>query len=126
MRITKHDIIGASVLSGNRNFEARIHQSVKANFLMSPPLVVAFAIAGRIDIDLTREPLAVIDGREVSFCATCGRRRRRSMHSSGARSIPPNTKRSMPDLPAKTRCGTRFPPRWDQLYRMGSGVHVHP
>jgi len=63
--LTSHDIIGASVLSGNRNFEARIHQSVKANFLMSPPLVVAFAIAGRIDIDLTREPLAVIDGREV-------------------------------------------------------------
>ena len=53
------------MLSGNRNFEARIHQSVKANFLMSPPLVVAFAIAGRIDIDLTREPLAVVDGREV-------------------------------------------------------------
>ena len=63
--LTKHDIIGASVLSGNRNFEARIHQSVKANFLMSPPLVVAFAIAGRIDIDLTREPLAVVDGGEV-------------------------------------------------------------
>ena len=63
--LTSHDIIGASVLSGNRNFEARIHQSVKANFLMSPPLVVAFAIAGRIDIDLTHEPLAVVDGREV-------------------------------------------------------------
>jgi aconitate hydratase len=63
--LTSHDIIGASVLSGNRNFEARIHQSVKANFLMSPPLVVAFAIAGRIDIDLTREPLAVAAGRDV-------------------------------------------------------------
>ncbi len=63
--LMSHDIIGASVLSGNRNFEARIHQSVKANFLMSPPLVVAFAIAGRIDIDLTSEPLGVIDGREI-------------------------------------------------------------
>jgi len=63
--IIKNDLIGASVLSGNRNFEARIHQSVKANFLMSPPLVVAFAIAGRIDVDLTREPLARVDGREV-------------------------------------------------------------
>lgn len=60
-----NDIIAASVLSGNRNFEARIHQSVKANFLMSPPLVVAFAIAGRVDIDLTREPLAVVGEREV-------------------------------------------------------------
>ena len=63
--IAKNDLITASVLSGNRNFEARIHQSVKANFLMSPPLVVAFAIAGRIDIDLTREPLGSVDGREI-------------------------------------------------------------
>jgi aconitate hydratase len=52
-----NDLITASVLSGNRNFEARIHQNIKANFLMSPPLVVAFAIAGRADVDLTREPL---------------------------------------------------------------------
>ena len=55
--ITKHDLVAASVLSGNRNFEARVHQSIKANFLMSPPLVVAFALAGRVDIDLTKEPL---------------------------------------------------------------------
>jgi aconitate hydratase len=55
--ITTHDLIGVSVLSGNRNFEARVHQSIKANFLMSPPLVVAFAIAGRIDIDMANEPL---------------------------------------------------------------------
>ena len=55
--ITRHDLIGVSVLSGNRNFEARVHQSIKANFLMSPPLVVAFALAGRIDLDLLNEPL---------------------------------------------------------------------
>ena len=63
--VVKNDIIAAAVLSGNRNFEARIHQSVKANFLMSPPLVVAFAIAGRVDIDLTSEPLASVSGRDV-------------------------------------------------------------
>ena len=55
--IVKHDLVTASVLSGNRNFEARVHQNVKANFLMSPPLVVAFAIAGRVDLDLSCEPL---------------------------------------------------------------------
>ena len=55
--INKYDLIAVSVLSGNRNFEARVHQSIKANFLMSPPLVVAFALAGRVDIDLTSEPL---------------------------------------------------------------------
>ena len=56
--IVKNDIVAASVLSGNRNFEARVHQNVKANFLMSQPLVVAFALAGRVDIDLSTEPIA--------------------------------------------------------------------
>jgi aconitate hydratase len=55
--VTSKDLVGASVLSGNRNFEARVHQNVKANFLMSPPLVVAFALAGRVNINLTKEPL---------------------------------------------------------------------
>jgi aconitate hydratase len=55
--ITDNDLVVASVLSGNRNFEARVHQNVKANFLMSPPLVVAFALAGRVDIDMTTDPL---------------------------------------------------------------------
>jgi len=55
--VVKNDLITASVLSGNRNFEARVHQNVKSNFLMSPPLVVAFALAGRIDLDLSCEPI---------------------------------------------------------------------
>ncbi len=64
--IIKNDLILASVLSGNRNFEARIHQSIKANFLMSPPLVVAFALAGRMDIDLAQESLGKDrEGKEV-------------------------------------------------------------
>ncbi|HSF47528.1 MAG TPA: aconitate hydratase AcnA, partial [Burkholderiales bacterium] len=56
--ITENDLVCAAVLSGNRNFEARIHANIKANFLMSPPLVVAFAIAGRVNIDMSKEPLA--------------------------------------------------------------------
>jgi aconitate hydratase len=64
--IGKNDLVVASVLSGNRNFEARVHQAVKANFLMSPPLVVAYALAGRIDIDFDKEPLGKgRDGRDV-------------------------------------------------------------
>ncbi len=55
--ISAHDVIAAAVLSGNRNFEARVHASIKANFLASPPLVVAYAIAGRVNIDLDSEPL---------------------------------------------------------------------
>jgi aconitate hydratase len=64
--VVKNDLIGCAVLSGNRNFEARIHNSIKANFLMSPPLVVAFAIAGTVNIDVTREPLGRgADGKPV-------------------------------------------------------------
>jgi aconitate hydratase len=55
--IIEHDLVAASVLSGNRNFEARVHQNIKANFLMSPPLVVAYALAGTVNKNLTEEPL---------------------------------------------------------------------
>jgi aconitate hydratase len=55
--VADNDLVVCSVLSGNRNFEARIHGEVKANYLASPPLVVAYALAGRMDIDLTREPI---------------------------------------------------------------------
>lgn len=64
--VVKHDLIAASVLSGNRNFEARVHQSIKANFLMSPPLVVAFALAGTVNIDLSSDPIGKgKDGADV-------------------------------------------------------------
>jgi len=55
--VEENDLIVASVLSGNRNFEARVHPQVKMNYLMSPMLVVAFALAGRVDVDLNNEPL---------------------------------------------------------------------
>ena len=56
---SEHDLLLASVLSGNRNFEGRIHKNIKASFLMSPPLVVAYALAGRIDIDILHDPLGL-------------------------------------------------------------------
>ena len=64
--IQDKDLVAVSVLSGNRNFEGRINPEVRANYLMSPPLVVAFALAGRIDIDLNKDPLgAGRDGKPV-------------------------------------------------------------
>jgi aconitate hydratase len=64
--VTSNDFVAAAVLSGNRNFEARIHQNIKANFLMSPPLVVAFALAGRVDLDLVKEPIGKDNsGKEI-------------------------------------------------------------
>jgi aconitate hydratase len=65
-RVAENDLAVASVLSGNRNFEGRIHSEVKMNYLASPPLVVAFAIAGTIDIDLSKQPLGKDkDGKDV-------------------------------------------------------------
>jgi aconitate hydratase len=55
--IAKHDLVAAAVLSGNRNFEGRVNPDVRANYLASPPLVVAYALAGSMQVDLTREPL---------------------------------------------------------------------
>jgi aconitate hydratase len=64
--IGEGDLVVCSVLSGNRNFEARIHPEVKANYLASPPLVVAYALAGRMDVDLTTEPIGQDDdGNDV-------------------------------------------------------------
>ncbi|HZO34625.1 MAG TPA: aconitate hydratase [Gaiellaceae bacterium] len=64
--ISEHDLVAVSVLSGNRNFEARIHPEVKANYLASPPLVVVYALAGRMDIDLDTEPVGQgSDGEDV-------------------------------------------------------------
>ena len=64
--VEEGDLVAAAVLSGNRNFEGRVHAQVRANYLASPPLVVAYALAGRVDIDLYEEPLGTdSDGQDV-------------------------------------------------------------
>ncbi|HET9343256.1 MAG TPA: aconitate hydratase AcnA [Candidatus Eremiobacteraceae bacterium] len=63
--VNDNDLIVCSVLSGNRNFEGRVHPQVRANYLASPPLVVAYALAGRMDFDLVDEPLGTTDGKPV-------------------------------------------------------------
>jgi len=65
--VDEHNLVVTSVLSGNRNFEARIHPQVKMNFLMSPMLVVAYAIAGRVDIDLINEPISYDSNQEPVY-----------------------------------------------------------
>ena len=63
--IVKHDVVAAAILSGNRNFEARIHPNLRANFLASPPLVVAYAIAGNMMVDLMTAPVGTVKGKEI-------------------------------------------------------------
>ena len=124
--LVDHDVVAASVLSGNRNFEARVHQSVKANFLMSPPLVVAFAIAGRVDVDLDEEPLGVgRDGRPVflrDVWPTGGRdrgaARRRRRPCRLPRELRRRLRRERPlERPARAR---------RQALRVGRRVDLHP
>jgi aconitate hydratase len=65
--ILTHDLIAAAVLSGNRNFEARVHANIKANFLASPPLVVAYALAGKVNINLDNEPLGIGSNKQPVY-----------------------------------------------------------
>ena len=81
--VAEGDLVACAVLSGNRNFEARIHPEVKANYLASPPLVVAYALAGRMDVDITTEPLGHDpDGSARATSPTSGRRRPRCRRRS--------------------------------------------
>ena len=107
--INEFDLVAASVLSGNRNFEARVHQNIKANFLMSPPLVVAFALAGRVDIDLSNEPIGKgKDGKEVyparSLADAC--------RKCATRCSPRSSRKFSGDFiatsPSRIRSGTKF------------------
>lgn len=106
--VRQNDLVSCSVLSGNRNFEARVHPSVRGNFLMSPPLVIAFALAGRVDIDMEKDPLGTAaDGSPVYL---------RDIWPSGeeieaarARAVHPGVFRDIYDMkPGKN-------PRWDAV-----------
>ena len=124
--ITKNDLVAAAVLSGNRNFEARVHQSIKANFLMSPPLVVAFALAGRVDIDLTTEPLGQgKDGEDVflkDIWPTLAGSSRPDAGGAQARSL---SQALSAISPSKIRSGTKFPSTVGNVYEWDSQEHLH-
>ena len=74
--------MAAAVISGNRNFEGRVHPLVKANFLASPPLVVAYALAGTVDIDLVNEPLGTGNDGRLCISKICGPANRKSAKRS--------------------------------------------
>ena len=65
--ITKNDLNVCSVISGNRNFEGRIHPLIKSNYLASPPLVVIYALAGRVDINFFKEEISIVKGKRIFF-----------------------------------------------------------
>ena len=104
--IASNDLVCAAVLSGNRNFEARIHPNLKANFLMSPPLVVAYAIAGTVLRDLATEPLGKgSDGTGVPARHLADVARDRGA-ARATRAIRTRSAASTAISPTRTRCGT--------------------
>ena len=124
--INKNDLVAASVLSGNRNFEARVHQSIRANFLMSPPLVVAFALAGRIDIDLIHEPIGPgSDGEDVypqGHLADDGGGPRDDAEGARSGRLPP----PLLELRRTESALERHPVVGRDAVLVGRGVDVHP
>ena len=126
--VTEGNLVAAAVLSGNRNFEGRINPLVKANYLASPPLVVAYALAGTTDIDLTTEPLGqrTATGRPVYSEGHLARRRtkstRRSARPCGPRCSAPATA-SVFDANPKWNA---LPVRRRRAVRLERGQHVHP
>ena len=106
--VNDNDLAVVSVLSGNRNFEGRINPDVKMNYLASPPLVVAYALAGSMDIDLTTEPLGQdTDGQRRVPARTSGRRPRRSRRSSTRRSPRRCSAATTPTCSPATSAGSR-------------------
>ena len=109
--VKDQNLVVASVLSGNRNFEGRIQSQVRANYLASPPLVVAYALAGKMQIDLTSEPLGTICKGSRCTSRTSGRRsarsRRRCFARSGLTCSATSTRRCSMVTSAGVRCRCR-------------------
>ena len=122
--VNDNDLAVVSVLSGNRNFEGRINPDVKMNYLMSPPLVVAYALAGSMDIDITTEPLGQdADGADV-FLRTSGRRPRRSRRSSTRRSPRRCSAAATPTCSPATSGGQTLPTPDGRRLRVGRRLDV--
>jgi aconitate hydratase len=120
--ITNNDLVCAAVLSGNRNFEARIHPNLKANFLASPPLVVAYAIAGTVLKDLATEPLGQGTDGPV-YLKDIWPTSHEIAASMGTRRIPRRTGSSTATSPTPIRCGGRSPGPRTGLQLAGVDVH---
>jgi len=114
--IVKNDLVVASVLSGNRNFEARVHQNVKANFLMSPPLVVAFALAGRVDIDLTTESIGKDTNGEDVFLKDIWPSRAEIGEILGAATDPVTYRRLYSDFAEQNPLWSEIPTTTGKVY----------
>ena len=123
--INEYDLVAASVLSGNRNFEARVHQNIKANFLMSPPLVVAFALAGRVDLDLTKEPIGKDKDGKESFLRDLWPTLKEVRDAMQSALTPEVFRRLYRDFADQNPKWNEIPSSTGDIYRMGREERLH-
>jgi aconitate hydratase len=121
--INKNDLVAAAVLSGNRNFEGRVNADVRANYLASPPLVVAYAIAGSMQIDVAKRRSAPTRRAARSICATSGRRAARSRRSSARTSTSRCSRANTATCSRATPTGARSRSRAADL-QVGRPFHL--
>ena len=119
-----NDLICAAVLSGNRNFEARIHPNIKANFLMSPPLVVAFAIAGTINIDLITEPLGTGKDGEHVYLSDIWPSQARCRRGDAVRDRPETYRRLYADFAEDHPLWNDIPGTTGQVYNWDKSTYI--
>ena len=127
--IAKHNLVAAAVLSGNRNFEGRVNPDVRANYLASPPLVVAYALAGSMQVDLTREPLGADKRGKPVYLADIWPKPRRGAGDRRRRPSPRRcSRRNTPACSTATPTGGRsgFPPGLTYAWDMGSTYVQNP
>ena len=126
--VTEGDLVAAAVLSGNRNFEGRINPLVKANYLASPPLVVAYALAGTTDIDLIDEPLGKGQRRQAGLSEGHLADAATEVDDRGRRPVEPEMFRTRYDnvLRQPIEQWNEIPTSEGELYRLGRRQHVHP
>ena len=118
--VTEGNLVAAAVLSGNRNFEGRVNPLVKANYLASPPLVVAYALAGTVDIDL-HERAAWDRMRTASDVYLA-----RHLADATRRSSRPSTRQSVPEMfRHAVRRSVRFQRQWNAIQVTGSEICTH-
>ncbi len=123
--VTEHDLTVCSVLSGNRNFEGRIHAECKMNFLTSPPLVIAYALAGTMDVDLLDEPLGARPGRTAGLPARhLAHARSRSRRSSTSSSRPTCSRPATPTCSRVTTTGASLEVPAGEMFAWQDDVDV--
>ena len=122
--INQNDLICAAVLSGNRNFEARIHASIKANFLMSPPLVVAFAIAGTVLVNLESEPLGTGENGKPVYLRDIWPTSNEVHEAMKYATDPENFKRLYANLARDHQLWNRVPSAAGQVYAWPKSTYI--